>query len=221
MKSAIAISYELDDIETIARELTEQVKRKLTFEKNTVAILYGQPDMEIDELSYALNLELGCHVLGGTTAAGATLTNEGYHELAVVLHVLTDSECIFSAAISDSMSIDPIDEVTDTFREAYNNLKKQDSAAEPKMAICVASIAGGIASDDILGKISELCGSIPVFGFNAADDFDFSKQQVYLDGITGSNRLAILLISSNIFPIFQLYFARKKMKSLLWIDPCS
>ena len=45
MKSATAISYELDDISTTAKELTEQIRDKLAFRKNTVAILHGQPDM--------------------------------------------------------------------------------------------------------------------------------------------------------------------------------
>jgi len=204
MKSAIAISYELDDIESAVKDLITQIKEKLTFEDNSVAILYGQPDMEIDELSYALSLELGFHVLGGTTAAGASITNEGYHELAIVLHVLTGNDCLFAAAISDSMVNDPEKEITGTYRDVYKKLKHQSAAAEPKMVICIASIVGSIASDDILSRISGLCGNIPVFGFNAADDFEFCKQQVYLDGITGSDRLVILVISGNINPIFQI-----------------
>jgi len=59
-----------------------------------------------------------------------------------------------------------------------------------------------IASDNILAKVSGLCNYKPVFGFNAGDDFDFSKQQVYLDGTTGGDRLALLLISGNVQPVF-------------------
>jgi len=203
MKSATAISYELDNVIIATKELTTQIKEKLTFGKNTIAILHGQPDMEIGELSANLSRELGCHVIGGTTAAGALLTNEGYHELAVALHVLSDDDCLFSAAISGSMEADPEKEITDAYQKAYRSLKEQDATAEPKMVICVASIVQSIASDNILEKISDLCGSVPVFGFNAADDFEFSKQQVYLDGVSGGDRLAILLLSGNVRPIFQ------------------
>jgi len=205
MQSATAITYELDDILAAAKELVNQINSKLTLEKNTVAILHGLPDMEIGELSAAISQALGCQVIGGTTAAGASITNEGYHELAVVLHVFTDDACLFSAAISNPISEkseNVADEVTNAYQKAYQNLKTQDSAAEPKMVICVLSIIQNMSSDDILDKISNLCGNLPVFGFVAADDFEFSKQQVYLDGEVGGDRIAMLLLSGNIQPIF-------------------
>ncbi|MCL1805010.1 MAG: FIST C-terminal domain-containing protein [Clostridiales bacterium] len=203
MKSATAISYELDDITIATKELTAQIREKLNIGKNTVAILHGQPDMEIGELSAAVSRELGCHVMGGTAAAGAVLTNDGYHELAVALHVLSDDDCLFAASISGSMEDDPTKAITETYQEAYRNLKGQDAGAEPKMVVCVASIVGSIASDNILAKVSELCGNLPVFGYIAGDDFEFSKQQVYLDGESGGDRMALMLISGNVRPIFK------------------
>ena len=203
MKSATAITYELDDIAAAAEELITQIKRKLSFCKNTAAILYGQPDMEIGKLTSVISSELGCYVIGGTTAAGALLTNEGYHELSVVLHVFSDDSCLFAAAISDPLVTDPEKEIARTYKKAYRILKEQDAAAEPNMVICAATIVQSIASDSILENISEMCGRLPVFGFNAADDFEFNKQQVYLNGISGGDRLAILLISGNIKPVFQ------------------
>ncbi|MCL2565046.1 MAG: FIST C-terminal domain-containing protein [Defluviitaleaceae bacterium] len=203
MKSATAISYELDNIAAAAKELAAQIKGKFAFGKNTVAILHGQPEMEIGELSEAVSRELGCQVIGGTTAAGAMLTNEGYHELAVVLHVLSDDECLFAASISGSMANNPEQEIENTYQKALQNLKAQDADALPKMVICIASILQSIDSDSILEKVSNLCGSVPVFGYNAADDFEFQKQQVYLDGEVGGDKLAILLLSGNVKPIFQ------------------
>ena len=203
MKSATAISYELDDIESAAKELTAQIRDKLALSGSSVAILHGQPDMEIGELSGAVGRELGCHVIGGTTAAGATLTNEGYHELAVVLHVLNDDDCLFSTAISGSLVSDPEKEITDTYEKAYSNLKAQDSYAEPKMVICITALVQSIAADNQLDKVSQMGGGIPVFGYIAADDFEFCKQQVYLDGESGGDRMAILLISGNVRPVFQ------------------
>jgi len=202
MKSATAISYELDDLKAAVEELTTQIIDKLTFKKNTIAILYGQPDIEVEKLSAAISWELGCHVIGGTTAAGASLTSEGYHELAVVLHVMTDDNCLFATAISNSLANDPIKEITETYKKAYFNLKILDTTAEPQMVICIGSMVPSISSDNILAKVSGLCNYLPVFGFNAGDDFDFSKQQVYLDGTVGGDRLVLLLISGNVQPVF-------------------
>jgi len=167
MKSATSISFELDNIEIAARELTTSIKNELTFKKNTVAILYGQPDMEIGKLSALISDELGCHVIGGTTAAGVLLTNKGYHELAVVLHVLTDDDCLFATSISGSMEDDPAKEIAETYQNAYRILKEQEPAAEPKLIICITSIVQSIASDVILEKISDMCGRLPVFGFQS------------------------------------------------------
>jgi hypothetical protein len=203
MKSATSVSFELDDIAVTAKELTTQIREKLTFGKNTVAILHGQPDMEIGELSAAVSRELGCQVIGGTTAAGAVLTNDGYHELAVVLHVLSGDDCLFGAAISESMETDPKKQIKDTFAKALQNLKAQDSDAQPKLAICVTSILQSISSDTVLAELSSVCGGIPVFGYNSADDFEFCKQQVFLDGESAGDKLAILLISGDIKPMFQ------------------
>jgi len=117
--------------------------------------------------------------------------------------VLTSDDCLFSAAISVSLETDPEKKLKEVYQKALKNLKKMDKAAKPKMVICAASIVSSIASDTILEKLSNLCGSVPIFGFNAGDDFDFSKQQVYLNGETGGDRLAILLVSGNIQTIFQ------------------
>ena len=203
MRSATAVSYELDDIEAATGELTSQIREKMTLGKNTVAILHGQPDMEIGELCEGISRELGCHVTGGTAAAGAVLTEDGYHELAVVLHVLFDDDCLFAAAISGSMASDPEGEIIDTYNRAYTSLKEQDAAAEPKMVICVGALLQSMACDNVLIKLSNLCGDLPVFGYIAGDDFEFAKQKVYLDDEIGGDRLSVILVAGNVKPIFK------------------
>ena len=203
MKSATAICYELDDISAATKELIMQIRDKLSFKKHTVAILHGQPDMEIGELSAAISRELGCEVIGGTTAGGSVLTNDGHHELAVVLHVISDDDCIFATAISGSMEVSPQKEIKDTYEKACRNLKEQDPLAEPKLVICITSIYQNYSSDDTLFDLSNLCANLPIFGYNAADDFEFCKQQVFLSGEYGGDRLAILLIAGNLQPIFK------------------
>ena len=202
MKSATAVSYELDDIAAATEELTSQIREKMTLGKHTVAILHGQPDMEIGELCASISRDLGCSVTGGTAAAGAILTGEGYHELAVALHVLSDDDCLFATAISGSMANDPEKEITETYNAAYASLKEQDASAEPKMIICVGTLLQSMACDNVLVKISNLCGDLPVFGYIAGDDFEFSKQQIYLDDESGGDRLSMILVAGNVKPIF-------------------
>jgi hypothetical protein len=160
--------------------------------------------MEISELSAAISRSLGCHVMGATTAAGAMITNEGYHELAVVLHVMSSDDCQFAAAISGSMKDAPQKVLADTYQAAYRSLKEQNPAAEPSLVICTASILQNYSSDNMLADFSNICGDLPIFGYIAADDFEFCKQEVFFDGEAGNDRIVVLLISGNVNPIFQV-----------------
>jgi len=204
MRSATAVSHELDNIEAAASELAGQIREKLAFGRNSVAILHGQPDTETGRLSAALKRELGCHVIGGTAAGAAVLTSGGHHELAVALHVLTGDDCLFSPAISGSLADSPREEIRGAWEKAYRGMKEQDSGAEPKMVLCIAPTVQGISPDQILAELSEASGSLPIFGYIAADDFEFGKQKVFCDGESAGDRMAILILSGNINPVFQV-----------------
>ncbi len=204
MKSATAVTWELDDIPAAVAELTGQIRQKLTFGKESVAILHAQPHMEVGELSAALSAELGFSVLGGTTAGAATLSNDGHHELAAMLHVMTADDCLFATAISDSMGQDPKRRIADTYDAALTKLRAKDPSAVPAVVFCVASIVQSISSDEELSTLSELCDGLPVFGYMAADDFEFSAQQVFLDGKNGGDLMTLLLIAGNVRPIFEV-----------------
>ncbi len=204
MRSATAITYELDDIQGAAEELVGQIKEKLTFAKESVAILHAQPEMETGELSALLGEMLGFSVIGGTTAGAALLSNDGHHELAVMLHVLTANDCCFATGVSESMAVEPKRQIVETYEKTLAKLKEKDTAAEPKMAFCVTSIVQSYSSDDCLATLSEVSGGLPIFGFVAADDFEFSKQQVFLDGNSAGDTVALLLIAGNVRPIFEV-----------------
>lgn len=204
MKSAIAITYELDDISTAAAELTAQIREKLVLDKQSVGILYGQPDMEIGELSAKLNEELGFSIIGGTTGCGGSLSTDGYHDLAVILHVMTASDCLFSVAISRALDTDPKQGIIDTYKEALSELQAVGGSAMPKMVFYIAPLLENYSPDNCLESLAEAASGLPIFGFIAADDFEFCKQQVYLNGACYGDRIALLLISGNINPIFEV-----------------
>lgn len=197
MKSATAVSYEIDDISTASEELAAQIREKLMFENESVGILYCQPEMEIAELCMKLKEKLGFDILGGTTSAGATLTNEGHHELAVTLHVLTASDCRFATAVSRPLSQNPREGIDRVYADALSGLD-----GEPKMIFFIAPMLSGISTDSCLTVLSEASGNLPVFGFVAADDYDFTNQKVFLNEHCDGESIALLLISGNVRPIF-------------------
>lgn len=204
MRSATAVTWELDDIDAAVEELAGQIGSKLVLARESVGILHAQPHMELGELSAALSERFGFSVVGGTTAGAATISNDGHQELAAVLHVLTADDCLFAAAISDPMEGEPRKRIEDTYGAAMAKLRAKDPTAAPKMIFCVASIVQGHSSDDGLAALSEVSGALPIFGYVAADDFEFNAQQVFLDGRSGGNLMALLLIAGNLRPVFEV-----------------
>ncbi|MCL1847160.1 MAG: FIST C-terminal domain-containing protein [Coriobacteriia bacterium] len=204
MQSAIAVSYELDDPALAADELVRQIQEKIEFKKESIAILYTEPNIGFAELTELLHQQLGFAVIGGSTANASTITSEGYHELAVILHVLTADDCLFSAAISEPLEVEPKKRIIDTYRRALKELNSKDAKAKPKMLYLVASMLPGFSSDSIVSTLSKASSGLPVFGFMAADDFEFCDQQVFLNETFGGDRVAVLLIAGNVQPIFEV-----------------
>lgn len=204
VRSATAVTYELDDASAAARELSGQIREKLELGARSVGILYAQPETDVGALSAHLREELGFSIIGGTTAGGAILSNDGHHELAVVLHVLTSSNSHFSTAISPSLATDAKRHIVETYHEALSRLKESGQSAKPRLIFCVTSILQSCSSDDCLATLGEAADGAPIFGVIAADDFEFSKQQVFLDGEFSGDRMALLLVSGDIKPVFEV-----------------
>lgn len=204
MKSVTAVTYELDDIHAAAAELIEQVKGKIEFGSDSVAFLHAQPDMDIRELTAILGTELGFPIIGGTTAGGALLSNQGYHELAVVLHVMTADDCVFACSISNSLGCEPKQQIINVYNEALLMLKDKGASAKPKIAFCVTSLVEGCPPDEQLSILNEISGALPVFGYVAADDFEFANQKVFLNDRCGGDLMALLLVAGNVNPLFEV-----------------
>lgn len=207
MKSATAVTYELDDISIAVTELSGQIREKLALDAgaHSVGILYAQPDTEVAELSARLAEELGFSIIGGTTAGGAILSNEGHHELAVVLHVLTSPDCRFATAITPPLStLDAREHIAKAYEEALARLRERENSAEPKLIFFAIPILPTCSPDSCLAALDETSEGVPVLGFMAADDFEFSKQQIFRDGESSGDRIALLLISGDIEPIFEV-----------------
>lgn len=204
MKSAIAISYELDDIELAAAELTAQIRQKLPLLKESIGILSAQPDMETCKLSKRLHELLGFSIVGGTTAAAAHLSHEGQLEFAVVLHVMTADDCLFSCSISDPLIHPSKETVTATYHNALAKLREKQADAQPKAIIFITCIDYDFVVEAQLECLHKESGGAPIFGYVSADDFEFSKQRVFLDGVCTNNLVAILIISGNVKPIFEV-----------------
>jgi hypothetical protein len=93
IKSATAISCELDDASAAARELAESIRDGLVLETSSVGILICDADADGAAISGELKTLLGIDIAGMTTLAA--LNEDGHREAAVTLTVLTSADCSF------------------------------------------------------------------------------------------------------------------------------
>jgi len=204
MESAVAVTYELDDMPLAADELLHQIHEKITIQKESIAILYVQPNLEVEELADILYQQLGFTVIGGTTASASLISGEGYHELAILLQVITADDCQFSTAISEQLTDDPQQQITNTYVEAYEALKDTHAGSEPKMVFVIASVSPGHKTDCLVSSLSAVSEGLPLFGFLSGDDFKFCEQSAFLNGTNGIDRVVVLLIAGNVEPLFEV-----------------
>jgi hypothetical protein len=69
MKSASAVSFELDDMMETARELAGSIKQKLVYQRNAIGLLMCDADTDGASLTAELQKMLGFEVAGMTTLA--------------------------------------------------------------------------------------------------------------------------------------------------------
>jgi hypothetical protein len=98
VKSAVATTLELDDVDGAAQELADSIREQLELQKNSVGILLCDADADGAGISTQLNHLLNIPVAGMTSLA--TFSTEGYHEGAIVLTVLTANDVRFTLAAS-------------------------------------------------------------------------------------------------------------------------
>jgi hypothetical protein len=199
MNSAVAASYELDDIDEAARELASAVKEKLVFRKNSVGLLFCDADTDGAALTRALKDSLGIEVAGMTTLA--CLNEEGHRTAAAVLTVLSADDCLFRAAVSDSLlQGDPEQKIA----RACADLSPQGTSAGQGLllAFCPSGMPfSGDIYPDIVGRVLP---DTPILGGAASDDYDYQRARVFLSGREYKDAAAFIGVWGNVRPAFAL-----------------
>jgi hypothetical protein len=199
MKTAVAISQELDDSAIAASELAAQIRDKLTFLQNSVGVMYCDADADVGELSGLLCKELGMDIVGVTTSATVE-RNDGYNDMGILLSVLTADDVEFSVGYTEDLSTENF---SGLIEYAYTKARAK-IADEPKLILTCAPFIPDLTSEHYVEMLDKLSGGTPVFGGVATDHYDFTKQQTFFNGKASPKGLGFILISGNIKPIFSL-----------------
>ena len=199
MKSTIASTSEIDDLESAAKELASQINEKLNPGRSSVAIAYCDADVDVANLGKLLRAELNMDVVGLTTTATVERHN-GYNDMGIMLCVLTADDVNFSIGFAEELSNAGFRE---SIREAYNQARAK-IRSNPRLILAFAPYIADLTSENYVEVLDEASDGIPVFGGVATDHYDLQYQKTFFNDRAFSRGLVFLLIEGNVKPIFAI-----------------
>ena len=198
LKSAFALTYEMDDVEAAAEQLAASIKKDLTLSKNSCGFLFCDSEMEHEAFIASLEKKLQFEIVGFSTVA--TLDRTGFHDMAATLTVLTSDDVEFAVALSDSLDAENVHEqIKKTYAEGVEKL-----GGQPKLIFAVPSYNLEITLDDYPETLDEVSGGVPVFGGLPASNPPYGANLIFAKGKTCTDRMALLLMAGNIRPVFSV-----------------
>jgi hypothetical protein len=199
MRSAVAFTEEIDDVQRACDELVFEVRGKIDYGQSTIGVVFCDADAAVAELGCGLHEQLGIDIIGVTTTASLDLFG-GYHDMGIVLTVITGDDV--DIAIGNTGELLP-DSYEQQIRGAY-----ADAAARleepPRFIYLCAPYIANITSDKYLRLLDELSGHAPVFGGVATDHYDLKYQKTFHNGTAYDGGLVFVLFSGNICPVFAM-----------------
>lgn len=201
MKSAVAITYELDNALEAARQLADSINNKLDRAKNSVGILFCDIDMDSATVTAELKKLLGFEIAGMTTLA--TIDQDGHHDFAAILTVLTADDCAFSTAASEPLTKENYERrIIDTYRATLPGCVGYGDRPTLLFAFCPHNMS--FSADKYPEVLSKETGSIPIIGGVASDNYEYNKARVFLSGRVFKDSIVIVSVSGNLKPLFSL-----------------
>ncbi|MDR1651031.1 MAG: FIST C-terminal domain-containing protein [Synergistaceae bacterium] len=205
MKSASAISYEIEDWKETAASLSDTIRKKLPLRRNSIGVLFCDADTDGASLSGELKRLLDMDVVGMTTLA--PIDEDGRHESAVVLSVLTADDCEFTTAVSEPLS----EGAEDTPRRIADAYRRTASPSGPPKLVFICCPYGMPFSGDLYPDVlSSLYAGTPLMGGVASDDYDYERARVFCSGREYKDRLAAFGIAGHVKPAFVLRHVTSK-----------
>jgi len=199
MKSTIAATSEIDDLESAVKELVSQINEKIKPGRSSVAITYCDADVDVAKLGKLLRAELNMDVVGLTTTATLERRN-GYSDMGILLCVLTADDASFSIGCTGELGNESFRE---SIREAYKQAREKIQN-NPALVLTFAPYIADLTSENYVEVLDEASGGVPVFGGVATDHYDLQYQKTFFNDSVFSKGLVFLLLEGNVKPVFAM-----------------
>lgn len=199
MRSIVAYTEEIDDLDAASEELFEQVRR-FALGKHSMAVLYAEEDTDYLALYELLSREWDFPIVG-CTAMAMLSDKQGYCRSGISALILTADDCVFSAGITGELD-------KSNYKEEIACLYKELEAQHPsevKLALCYSGISLTdpiLSGSNLLFALDEAANGLPIYGGAASDSLTFVGYQVFFNGRTARNGISLALISGEVNPRF-------------------
>jgi hypothetical protein len=199
LKSTIAVTYELDDIQCGISELADETLRNIKMGKNSFGLLLCDSDADHGVLAAGLRQKLGIPVVG-FSATFMFSGRGGLCDSAAILTTVTSDDVYFSIAVSEPLTPDNI---TEQIESAYNRAKAALDG-DPALIMAFPPYILGIMIDIYPRELNRVSGGIPVFGGLPSHDEIHGKTAVYCGDAVSGDRMALLLMSGAVKPVMSV-----------------
>lgn len=199
MDSKILVTFEVDDPMVAAEELEQKLKESGELKKNSIGLLFCYSDMDVAVLAKEIYRRVQLPIIGGTAIASMD-RDEGFHEMSVMLTILTADDCDFSLAVSEPIRPENIrEQAAVTYRTAAASLD-----GEPKLAVAIPPYQLDIMLDAYTDVFTEVAPSVPFVGGLPSYNGNGDTNMTVYNGEVYPDRLVLLTISGNLKPVFSL-----------------
>lgn len=199
MKSFVAVTSEIDDLEYAVKELTSKISEEFLLSHNSVGIAYCDADVDVAKFGEIMNAELGIDIVGLTTTATLERHN-GYNNMGILLCILTADDISFSIGCTGELSNESYPEsIRKAYKQAHENIHK-----EPRLILTFAPYISDITSENYVEILDAASNGIPIFGGVATDHYDLQYQKTFFNGKSFSKGLVFMLLTGNIKPVFAM-----------------
>ncbi|MDR1196280.1 MAG: FIST C-terminal domain-containing protein [Endomicrobium sp.] len=199
IRTLTAYTSEIDNHETAAAEILEQLDLKKNLLKNSIGIINCHSDFIEAGIVEAICKELPFKTAGTTTLGNCV--PGGFAHMQLSIAVLTSDDIIFSSAVTEPLKPD---NYKDDLDYAYNKAAK-DLPGKPSLVLAFAPLLFDLAGDYIVEALDSLSGGVPIFGTLAVDHtIDYSTAATIYDGKSWKNKLSLILMYGEINPVFSI-----------------
>ncbi|MDL2314093.1 FIST C-terminal domain-containing protein [Desulfovibrio sp. OttesenSCG-928-C14] len=197
IKTLLAHTHELDEVEDAVAEILEQLDLDNKLLKNSVGILSCYAEFIDTGVVESLCAALPFDVVGVTSLASSIGADAIGVEI-LTLCVLTSDDVAFTTVLTESLEKDQETPIQDAWNKA--------SAATPQppaLLLTYAPMLNHVGGEKLVVQINEKSGGVPLFGtMFCAHTYDFKDAYVIHNGKSYKDRLTLTLVSGPVEPEF-------------------